>query len=189
MKIRSIYSLSLFSAIVLSIFFLQSCGKRTQVVTFFFFYNQPNTVINYSPIIPGSTEVTIYTGKFKIPLDSLLRTKNCSHGKIEQALLKKLAIVMTGPTDSTLNWISSARIIACSDSSFTQPFPCTSYSRIDLKNKTIDLEGGGYYDLTSLIQNESYFLKVLATPNGKVSPYPVKLYLSSMVQLMVEPLP
>ena len=181
----------------ISLLALQSCGKRTEVITMFYSYDAPKVYFTYQQgvnrnfLSPTQQELTIYTGKFKIPMDSILRLINVPKGEIETATLTKFKMVMTDPKDSTFDWVSYAHIVGSSDSTFASPHNLTSYYNNDLTNKTIDfLPGRGSSPIDSILSKDnSFYLRLLFTPSTPVPTSPMKMYLNYEVNLVIRPLP
>ena len=181
----------------ISLLALQSCGKRTVVISMFYSYDAPKVYftyqqgVNMNPLNLTQQELTIYTGKFKIPFDSILRLINVPKGEIETATLTKFTMVMTDPKDSTFDWVSSAHVVGSVDSTFASPFNLTSSDNIDLTNKTIDfLPSHAYRIITSILSKDnSCYLRLLLTPSTPVPPSPMKMYLNYEVNLVIRPLP
>ena len=180
----------------ISLLALQSCGKRTEVITMFYSYDAPKVYFTYQQGVNrnllnlNQQELTIYTGKFKIPLDSILRLINVPKGEIETATLTKFTMVMTDPKDSTFDWVSYAHIVGSVDSTFASPFNLTSADNINLINKTIDfLPNRNYSPITSILSNNSYYLRFLLTPSSPIPTSPMKMYLTYEVNLVIRPLP
>jgi len=186
MKIRSKRSLLLFAAMGISLLTFFSCEKRTQVISYYFEYTVPNIYFNYPSNSSGLEEVTLYTGKIKIPLDSIL-SSNHINGEIKSATIIKMSMVITDPPDSTFDWLSLVRIIGCADSTFVPSTNLVSQGIIDPKEKTIHFSS--YIDLTPVLVKESCYIKLFATPTVKVPSSSVRMYLSTKIALAIRPLP
>ena len=187
MKTRSKLSILLFAAMGIFLLAFCSCGKRTQVISYYFEYTVPNIYFNYPSNRSGLEEVTLYSGGIKIPLDSLLSSNHFYHGEIESAKIIKMSMVITDPPDSTFDWLSLVRIIGCADSTFVPSTDLVSAGIIDPKEKTIHFSS--YIDLTPVLLKEGFFIKLLVTPTGKVPSSSMRMYLSSKIALVVRPLP
>ena len=195
MKLRLLYPV-LWFVMGISFLALQSCGKRTQVITLFYTYDAPKVYFTYQQGVNmnllslNQQELTLYTGKFKIPLDSIMRLMVYPKGEIETATLTKFTMVMTDPKDSTFDWVSSAHIVGSVDSTFASPSNLTSFDNIDLTNKTIDfLPNRDYAPITSILSQNNYYLRFLVTPSATVPTSPMKMYLNYEVNLVIRPLP
>jgi hypothetical protein len=181
----------------ISLLAIQSCGKRTQVIKMFYSYDSPKVYFTYQQGVnmnllnPNQQELTLYTGKFKIPMDSILRLINVPKGEIESATLTKFKMVMTDPKDSTFDWVSYAHIVGSVDSTFASPVYLTSLDKIDLINKTIDfIPGRSYLPIDSILSKDnSFYLRFLITPSTPVPSYPMKMYLNYEINLFIRPLP
>ena len=198
MKLRLSY-LILGIVMGISLLALQSCEKRTQVVviTLYYTYDAPKVYFTYQQGVDlkllnlNQQELTLYTGKFTIPLDSILSMMIYHNGEIESATLTKFTMVMTDPKDSTFDWVSSSHVVGSVDSTFNSPFNLTSSDNINLTNKTIDfLPNRNYAPLSSILSKDnSYYLRVLFTPRTTIPASTMKMYLTYEINLVIRPLP
>ena len=186
MKIRSLVSLLLLAAMGLSLLAFYSCGKRTQVISYYFEYSVPNIYFNYPSNKSGLEEVTLYSGEIKIPLDSIL-SSNHINGEIKSATIINMSMVITDPPDSTFYWLSLVRITGCADSTLVPSTDLVSAGIIDPKEKTIHFSS--YIDLTPVLLKEGFFIKLLVTPTVKVPSSSMRMYLSTKIALAIRPLP
>ena len=185
-KLSSKLSLLLFAAMGIFLLAFCSCGKRTQVISYYFEYSVPSIYFNYPSNKSGLEEVTLYSGKIKIPLDSIL-SSNHINGEIKSATIIKMSMAITDPPDSTFDWLSLVRITGCADSTFVPSTDLVSAGIIDPKEKTIHFSS--YIDLTPVLLKEGFFIKLLVTPTVKVPSSSIRMYLNTKIALFVRPLP
>jgi hypothetical protein len=166
---------------------LLSCSKTKELAAFDVTCNLPKIYFNYPPAGLKATEVTLYSGKIKIPLDSILSANHIPSGIIGSAYLSKMAMIITNPPEATFNWLDSVRMLGSLDSTFLQPSELGSATGIDPNAKTVNLTMNNV-DLRPLIYRDTYYLRILVTPSGLVPASAVNMYLDSQIKLHIEPL-
>jgi hypothetical protein len=187
MKIRSCLIMLLPAVLAFSAIGFHSCSKAKDLTAFDVTCNLPKIYLNYPPRGNPRSEVTLYTGKVKIPLDSLLTANHIPSGVIASAYLSRLAMVITNPPEATFNWLTAIRIIGSADSTFQQVTQIGSATGIDPGARTIEMTLDKV-DLKPIIRTDTYFLRVLATLSGQVPASTVSMYIDSQVKLHIEPL-
>jgi hypothetical protein len=165
-----------------------SCSKAKQLAAFDVTYTFPKVYFSYSATYEKKfPEVTLYTGKFSINLDSILSANHIPSGIIASAYLSRLAMVITAPPGATFNWLKSVRMQGSVDSTFQNPTNLGSATSIDPTATTIDL-ALEKVDIKPLLFNNSYYLRILVTPSGQVPSSSINMYLDSQIKLHIEPL-
>ena len=187
MKIRFLLFLSLCVVLVLPVFTFTSCSKAKQLAAFDVTYTFPKVYFNYAVKNQRLPELTLYTGKLAINLDSILSANHIPSGIIASAYLSRLAMVITAPPGATFNWLSSVRMIGSVDSTFLNPTNLGSATGIDPNATTIDL-ALEKVDTKPILFKNSYYLKILATPSGQIPASSINMYLDSQIKLHIEPL-
>ena len=187
MKIR--FSPLMFLCTVLALPFLTftSCSKAKQLAAFDVIYTFPKVYFSYAPKDQKLPEITLYTGKLSINMDSILSANHIPSGIIASAYLSRLAMVITAPPEATFNWLESVRMIGSVDSTFVQPTNLGSATGIDPAAKSIDL-ALEKVDIKPILFKNSYYLRILATPSGQIPASSISMYLDSQVKLHIEPL-
>jgi len=187
MKIRFLLFLSLCTILLIPFFTITSCSKAKQLSAFDVVYTLPKVYFSYTVKNLKLPEVTIYTGKLSINLDSILNANNFPSGIIASAYLSRIAMVITAPPEATFNWLESVRMVGSVDSTFQQPTDLGSATGIDPKAKSIDL-ALNKVDIKPILFKNSYYLKILATPSGQIPTSSINMYLDSQIKLHIEPL-
>ena len=188
MKNRFSFILFLIPVILLPFFMVSSCSTAKSLAAFDVNYTFPKVYFSYSVTNQKLPEVTLYTGKLTINLDSILSANHIPSGLIGSAYLSKLSMVITAPPEATFNWLASVRIIGSRDSTFQTSTAFGSATGIDPTAKSIDLVLDKV-DLKPILNNQhSYWIKILATPSGQLPASSVSMYLESAIKLHIEPL-
>jgi hypothetical protein len=187
MKIRFLLVLFLCAVVMLPFFTITSCSKTKQLAAFDVVYNFPKVYFSYTAKDLKLPEVTLYTGKLSINLDSILSANQIPSGFIASAFLSRLAMVITAPHGATFNWLASVRMIGSADSTFQQPIDLGSATGIDPNATTIDLVRN-QVDIKPILFKNSFYIKILATPSGQIPSSSINMYLDSQIKLHIEPL-
>ena len=187
MKIRFLLFLFLCAILALPSFTFTSCSKAKQLAAFDIVYIFPRVYFNYASKDQKLPEITLYTGKVTINLDSILSANHTPNGVITSAYLSRLAMVITAPPEATFNWLESVRMVGSIDSTFQQPTDLGSATGIDPNAKSIDL-ALNKVDIKPILFKNSYYLKILATPSGQIPTSSINMYLDSQIKLHIEPL-
>lgn len=178
----------LFCAVIALPVFLTSCSKAKELAAFDVTYNFPKVSFSYSvtklKVLP---EVTLYTGKLSINMDSILSANHVPSGIIGSAHLSKLSMVITAPPGATFNWLASVRMIGSADSTFQQPTSLGSATNIPPTATSIDLALEDV-DIKPILFKNSYWLRILATPSGTLPGSSISMYLDSQIKIHIEPL-
>jgi hypothetical protein len=187
MKIRSFVFLTICLALALPLFTVNSCTTAKQLSAFDVMYSFPKVYFSYGVKYQKLPEVTLYTGKLSIDMDSILTANHVPSGIIASAYLSKLAMVITAPPGATFNWLEAVRMIGSVDSTFQQTTELGSAVGINPDATTVELVLNKV-DIKPILFKNSYYLKILATPSGQVPSASVNMYLDSQVRLHIEPL-
>jgi hypothetical protein len=187
MKIRFLLFLSLCTILLIPFFTITSCSKAKQLSAFDVVYTLPKVYFSYTVKSLKLPEVTIYTGKLSINLDSILSANNFPSGVIASAYLSRLAMVITAPPGATFNWLKSVRMVGSADSTFLHPTDLGSDTLIDPNATTIDLALKNV-DIKPILFKNNFYLKILATPSGQIPASSINMYLDSQIKLHIEPL-
>jgi hypothetical protein len=187
MKTRFSLLLILCAVVIIPFFTLTSCSKAKQLTAFDVTYTFPKVYFSYAVKDLDLPEITLYTGKLSVNLDSILRANQIPNGVISSAYLSRLAMVITAPPGATFNWLASVRMIGSADSTFQQPTNLGSATGIDPNATTIDL-ALEKVDIKPILFKNSYYLKILAIPSGQIPSSSINMYLDSQIKLHIEPL-
>jgi hypothetical protein len=166
---------------------ITSCKKASQLAAFDVIYTFPKVYFSYGPKNLKIQEVTVYTGKLTINMDSILSANHIPSGVIGSAYLTRLAIVITAPPEATFNWLASVRMVGCADSTFQQSTELGTATGIDPLATRIDL-ALKEVDIRPILFKNSYYVRVLATPSGQLPASSMNMYLDSQIKIRIEPL-
>jgi len=172
---------------MLPFFTFTSCSKAKQLAAFDVVYDFPKVYFSYTVKNLKLPEVTIYTGKLSINLDSILSANHIPSGIITSAYLSRLAMVITAPPGATFNWLKSVRMVGSADSTFLHPTDLGSDTLIDPNATTINL-ALNKVDIKPILFKNSYYMRILATPSGQIPASSINMYLDSQIKLHIEPL-
>ena len=187
MKNRFLLFLLLCAVLIPPSLIITSCNKAKQLAAFDVLYTFPKVYFNYGPKNKKIPEVTLYTGKLAINLDSILNAIYIPSGIIASAYLSRVAMIITAPQEATFSWLKSVRMVGSADSTFQQITDLGSDTAVDPCAKTINLILNKV-DIKPILFKNSYNLKILATPSGQAPPSSISMYLDSQVKLHIEPL-
>ncbi len=187
MKTRFSLFLLLSAVLIPSFIVITSCSKTKQLAAFDVTYNFPKVYFSYTAKVQDLPEVTLYTGKLSINLDSILSANHIPSGIIASAYLSRLNMVITAPPGATFNWLESVRMIGSADSTFQQTTNLGSAQNIPSTATTIELVLEKV-DIKPILFKNSYYLKILATPSGQIPSSSINMYLDSQIKLHIEPL-
>jgi hypothetical protein len=187
MKVRLMLLLTLATFLVLPSFIMESCSTAKQLAAFDVVYAFPKVYFSYSPSSKKTSEITLYTAKLTVDMDSILSANHVPSGFISSAYLSKVSMNITAPPEATFNWLQAIRLIGCIDSTFHQPTDLGSAINIDPNAKTVDLTLNKV-DIKPLFFKNSYYVRILATPSGQVPASSISMYLASEIKLHIEPL-
>ena len=188
MKIRFSLFLLVCALLLITFFSSTSCSKAKELAAFDVTYTFPKVYFSYTARDQMKLpEVTLYTGKLAINLDSILSANHIPSGIIASAALSRMAMVITAPPGATFNWLESVRMIGSADSTFLNPTNLGSYTVTDPNVTTIDL-ALEKVDIKPILFKNSYYLRILATPSGQIPASSINMYLDSQIKLHIEPL-
>ena len=187
MKKRISFILFLIPVLVLPFIMNTSCSTTKSLAAFDVNYTFPKVYFSYSGKAGKLPEVTLYTGKLTINLDSILIANHIPSGFIGSAYLSKMSMVITAPPEATFNWLESVRMIGCTDSTFQTTTAFGSATGINPAAKSIDMVLDKV-DLKPILFKNSYWLRILATPSGQIPASTISMYMESAIKLHIEPL-
>lgn len=164
-----------------------SCSSAKHLAAFDVTYTFPKVYFSYGKKSQKLPEVTLYTGKLSVNMDSILSANHIPSGVFTSAYLSRLAMVITAPPAATFKWLKSVRMVGCVDSTFQQVTELGSDTAVNPLATRIDL-ALNKIDIKPIFFKNSYYLRILATPSGQLPDSTMNIYLDSQIKLHIEPL-
>jgi hypothetical protein len=187
MKMRFLLFMLLCTVLTWPLFTSTSCSSAKHLAAFDVIYTFPKVYFSYGKKSEKLPEVTLYTGKLSVNMDSILSASHIPSGIIASAFLSRMAMVITAPPQATFKWLKSVRIIGCIDSTFQQTTELAYDTAVNPNATRIDL-ALNKTDIKPIFFKNSYYLRILATPSGQLPDSTMSLYLDSQIKLHIEPL-
>jgi hypothetical protein len=167
--------------------FLSSCEKVKDLASVNVSYTVPNIYFQYVPDVSKAGEVLLYSGAVNINLDSILSANGLSSGFVSTTTFTQFSITIVEPAEATFGWLGSARAVLSANSNFQPAEEVGMVVNTDPAAKTVVMTTNNV-NIRPYLGNSSFYLAVYANLNGP-GPYDwINMYVSSQLQMLLEPL-